>query len=109
MRVDPRERRSGVGTRPVEAVLNRAGERGARTVYLSVSEDEEGAVAFYRALGFRGTTKRFAVFEDRFAPLGDEPISEHRFVAVEMEAPALRGTGGPPARPRGSPARRRDR
>lgn len=51
--VDPTWRRKGVGVRLVEAVLTEAKQRGFRSVTLHVWADNERAIAFYRALGFR--------------------------------------------------------
>lgn len=88
MWVDPMARRKGLGTRLVNAVLRWAAERGARTVRLGVNESDERAVAFYRALGFKATGRREAIFAERGVLISDEPISGYRFVAMEMEASA---------------------
>lgn len=58
MWVEPRVRRLGVGKRLGEAVLAWATERGAATVRLQVNENERGAVALYKALGFIDTGRR---------------------------------------------------
>ncbi len=76
MWVDPAARRSGIGTRLVDAIRTWAAERGRATVRLAVNEAEAGAVAFYRSLGFRATGERV-------------PIPGDRFVAIEMEARAV--------------------
>lgn len=50
--VRERARRSGLGRALVEASADRAGERGCRRIELDVNEDNESALALYRACGF---------------------------------------------------------
>jgi ribosomal protein S18 acetylase RimI-like enzyme len=50
--VAPEARREGVGRKLVEAVVDRARERGCRRVELDVSSENPAAMALYRSLGF---------------------------------------------------------
>jgi len=50
--VRPAGRRSGLGRRLVDAAVERARARGCRRVELDVNEDNEAALALYRACGF---------------------------------------------------------
>jgi ribosomal protein S18 acetylase RimI-like enzyme len=52
MGVVPGARRTGLGRRLMESVIAEARERGCRTVQLEVLEQNAGAIALYRALGF---------------------------------------------------------
>lgn len=51
--VHPDFRRRGLGRRLIESVLARSAARGTRRVILEVDVGNSGAIAFYRALGFR--------------------------------------------------------
>jgi ribosomal-protein-alanine N-acetyltransferase len=51
--VHPEARRRGVGRALAQAVLERLARAGARKIRLEVDVGNEGAVAFYRTLGFR--------------------------------------------------------
>ncbi len=73
MWVAPEMRRTGVGTRLVEAVLTWAAGRGSPRVRLGVNAGDVGAVAFYKRCGFRDTGRRGSDLADRDA------------VAMEME------------------------
>lgn len=53
-------RRSGVGRALVEAARRRARERGCRRIELDVNEDNLGALALYRELGFSERSKHGA-------------------------------------------------
>ena len=55
MWVAPAHRRAGVGCSLVEAVLEWAAARGARTVRLMVTSANDGAMRFYEGLGFERT------------------------------------------------------
>ena len=50
--VAPEARREGVGRTLVEAVVDRARERGCRRVELDVNSENPAAMALYRSLGF---------------------------------------------------------
>jgi ribosomal protein S18 acetylase RimI-like enzyme len=50
--VAPEARREGLGRTLVEAVADRARERGCRRVELDVSSENPAAMALYRSLGF---------------------------------------------------------
>jgi ribosomal protein S18 acetylase RimI-like enzyme len=56
--VDPRARRAGLGSRLIEAVAAWSRERGARTLELSVTENNEPAKALYGRSGFVATGRR---------------------------------------------------
>ena len=58
MWVAPEARRRGVGRGLVDAVAAWALERRSPVLRLGVTQSEEGAVAFYRAQGFRDTGRR---------------------------------------------------
>jgi ribosomal-protein-alanine N-acetyltransferase len=51
--VDPARRRSGLGRRLLEELLERLAARGARRAILEVDVRNPGAIEFYRKLGFR--------------------------------------------------------
>lgn len=53
MGVVPGARRAGLGRRLMESVISEARARGCRSVQLEVLEQNAGAIALYRALGFR--------------------------------------------------------
>ncbi|MDD9965651.1 MAG: GNAT family N-acetyltransferase [Myxococcales bacterium] len=55
MWVAPKDRRSGVGRRLVEAVLEWAAQAGADRVVLDVIDHNRGAIALYAAMGFKRT------------------------------------------------------
>jgi GNAT superfamily N-acetyltransferase len=73
MWVAPEMRRTGVGTRLVEAVLAWAVGRGSPRARLGVNAGDVGVVAFYKRCGFRDTGRRGSDLADRDA------------VAMEME------------------------
>lgn len=52
MWTSPEHRQTGVGRRLVEAVIDWARVRGARTMRLTVVSGNEGAIRFYERLGF---------------------------------------------------------
>ena len=62
--VDLSFRRHGVGTRLAEVTLDRARHKGYEKVFTYVRSDNDGALKFYRKLGFRvvGTAERHAKF-----------------------------------------------
>lgn len=51
--IDASYRRRGIGRAVVAALMSRAWEQGAASVYLQVSADNEPATSLYRAFGFR--------------------------------------------------------
>jgi ribosomal protein S18 acetylase RimI-like enzyme len=55
--VEPRARRSGVGSALVEALVARLAERGAPRVVLHVAARNARAARLFRALGFRETMR----------------------------------------------------
>ncbi len=55
--VDPSFRRSGLGRRLLEALLERLAAAGAERAVLEVDVRNSGAIAFYRELGFRPTRR----------------------------------------------------
>ena len=57
MWVDPGFRRAGVGKLLIEAVVDWVHSRGVRELKLMVTSVNEGAIAFYRRLGFQMTGK----------------------------------------------------
>jgi ribosomal protein S18 acetylase RimI-like enzyme len=56
--VDPRVRRAGLGSRLIEAVATWSRDRGARTLELSVTDNNEPAKGLYRHCGFVATGRR---------------------------------------------------
>jgi ribosomal protein S18 acetylase RimI-like enzyme len=57
MWVAPEARRRGVGRMLIDAIVAWAAERGVRTVRLMVTSVNDGAMEFYRRLGFERTGK----------------------------------------------------
>lgn len=57
----PQARRAGLGRRLVKALLEEAGRRGARTVFLEVRESNAGARVLYTSEGFEevGRIRRY--------------------------------------------------
>lgn len=55
---EPAHRGQGIGTEVVATLLARAWERGARTAFLQVTEDNAPAISIYRRFGF-GTLYRY--------------------------------------------------
>jgi ribosomal protein S18 acetylase RimI-like enzyme len=55
MWVAPEARRSGVGRMLIDAIVAWAGKRGLRTIKLMVTSVNDGAMEFYRRLGFERT------------------------------------------------------
>jgi ribosomal protein S18 acetylase RimI-like enzyme len=56
--VDPRVRRAGVGSRLIEAVAAWSRDQRARTLELSVTDNNEPAKGLYRRCGFVATGRR---------------------------------------------------
>lgn len=53
--VDPSRRRLGVGRLLMDAIAGRCAQAGAQKLQLEVAVDNDGAVAFYKELGFTPT------------------------------------------------------
>jgi ribosomal-protein-alanine acetyltransferase len=62
--VAPSSRRKGVGRSLMITALTEAGQAGARQVFLEVRESNQGARAFYAALGFSESGRRRAYYRD---------------------------------------------
>jgi ribosomal-protein-alanine N-acetyltransferase len=62
--VDPRERRRGLARILVDCGLERLREEKVQTCFLEVRMDNEGAIAFYRALGFERAGRRRSYYRD---------------------------------------------
>lgn len=62
--VAPSWRRRGVGGGLINAALVEAAKSGARQVFLEVRESNQGARAFYSALGFVESGRRRAYYRD---------------------------------------------
>jgi [ribosomal protein S18]-alanine N-acetyltransferase len=62
--VTPSWRRRGVGRSLMVTAMAEAGQTGARQVFLEVRESNQGARAFYAALGFVETGRRRAYYRD---------------------------------------------
>jgi len=73
MWVDPEFRRAGVGKALIDAVVDWAGSRAVRELKLMVTSVNQGAIAFYKRLGFRMTGKT-AVYPN------DAAITEYEMV-----------------------------
>lgn len=62
--VDPAERRRGVARSLVECGLERLRQEKVQTCFLEVRMDNEGAIAFYRDLGFGRVGRRRSYYRD---------------------------------------------
>lgn len=62
--VDPAERRRGVARALLEAGFDRLRGQGVKTCFLEVRQDNEGAIAFYRDLGFERAGRRRGYYRD---------------------------------------------
>ncbi len=62
--VNPGERRRGVARALVENGLQRLRQEKAQTCFLEVRKDNEGAIAFYQALGFTRVGRRRNYYRD---------------------------------------------
>lgn len=79
--VAPEYRGKGIGTRLVEAVLDRAVEKGVREVFLEVRKSNSGAQNLYKAFGFFEVGKRRNYYLE---PLEDALVMK-RVLDVEIE------------------------
>lgn len=71
--VVPGARRRGLGRALVDLAVERARGRGCRRVELDVTEDNEAALAMYRAAGFTEFTKTEPPVRDLFIGISLEP------------------------------------
>ena len=62
--VDPGERRHGLGRALVEHGLQRLRDQRIETCHLEVRMDNQGAIAFYQALGFARAGRRRSYYRD---------------------------------------------
>lgn len=62
--VDPRERRRGIARTLVEHGLERLRQTRVQSCHLEVRMDNQGAIAFYEALGFARNGRRKAYYRD---------------------------------------------
>lgn len=62
--VAPDERRRGTGRALLAALLTAVAERGAKTIFLEVSVENESAIALYRSAGFADSGRRKAYYRD---------------------------------------------
>lgn len=67
--VAPSARRHGLGAALLRAAMREASARGASTMFLEVSADNEAAEALYAAAGFRPVGRR-----SRYYPDGDDAM-----------------------------------
>jgi ribosomal-protein-alanine N-acetyltransferase len=62
--VDPADQRRGVARSLVDCGLERLRQEKIQTCFLEVRMDNEGAIAFYRALGFARVGRRRSYYRD---------------------------------------------
>jgi [ribosomal protein S18]-alanine N-acetyltransferase len=62
--VDPAERRRGVARALIETSFDRLRRQGVEACFLEVRQDNEGAIAFYRDLGFARAGRRRGYYRD---------------------------------------------
>ena len=79
--VSPQYRGKGIGTKLVEAVLERALEKGVREVFLEVRKSNLGAQNLYKAFGFFEVGKRRNYYLE---PLEDALVMK-RVLDIELE------------------------
>ena len=86
--VDPAWRRHGIARELLSRVASDARDLGARTCSLEVRAGNEGAQAFYRALGFESLGKRpryYSDGEDALIMQGPLPLSHHDVAGMELQ------------------------
>ena len=86
--VDPAWRRHGIARELLSRVASDARDLGARTCSLEVRAGNDGAQAFYRALGFEslGTRPRYySDGEDALIMQGPLPLSHHDVAGMELQ------------------------
>jgi len=74
--VAPGLRRSGLGARLLERMLEVARERGVERVYLEVRVSNEAAIGLYRSFGFTELGRRKKYY--------DKPVEDALLMAVEL-------------------------
>jgi ribosomal protein S18 acetylase RimI-like enzyme len=99
--VDPRQRRSGIGHRLLDAAEAEARTRGTAYMRLEVRADAEAVQEFYRAHGFRKFGLHAHYYEDDVAAVRMEkslaPRADPSMVRVPYYAQTLDFTCGPAA------------
>ena len=86
--VDPAWRRHGIARELLSRVASDARDLGARTCSLEVRAGNEGAQAFYRALGFESLGKRpryYSDGEDALIMQGPLPLAHHDVAGMELQ------------------------
>ena len=86
--VDPAWRRHGIARELLSRIASDARDLGARTCSLEVRAGNDGAQAFYRALGFEslGTRPRYySDGEDALIMQGPLPLSHHDVAGMELQ------------------------
>ena len=86
--VDPAWRRHGIARELLSRVASDARDLGARTCSLEVRAGNEGAQAFYRALGFESLGKRpryYSDGEDGLIMQGPLPLAHHDVAGMELQ------------------------
>jgi len=93
---------SGIGTALIEAVVDEAGRRGCRRVFLSTTNDNLLALGFYQRRGFELVCiRRGAVAESRkrkpgIPLIGDNDIPLRDEIELELRLPVQRKAGHGP-------------
>lgn len=88
--VDPAHRRSGIGKTLLQAAEAAAAERGAGHMRLEIREDNPGAYALYRAMGYRHFGTWLEYYQDKSdalrmqKPLATRHADEDTDDAVEI-------------------------
>ena len=86
--VDPAWRRHGIARELLSRVASDARDLGARTCSLEVRAGNEGAQAFYQALGFESLGKRpryYSDGEDALIMQGPLPLAHHDVAGMELQ------------------------
>ena len=86
--VDPAWRRHGIARELLSRIASDARDLGARTCSLEVRAGNDGAQAFYRALGFEslGTRPRYySDGEDALIMQGPLPLAHHDVAGMELQ------------------------
>ena len=86
--VDPAWRRHGIARELLSRVASDARDLGARTCSLEVRAGNEGAQAFYRALGFESLGARpryYSDGEDALIMQGPLPLAHHDVAGMELQ------------------------
>jgi ribosomal-protein-alanine N-acetyltransferase len=72
--VTPAARRQGLGRRLVDAGAQAASERGARSLFLEVADDNPAALALYRRAGFAPVGRRSRYYARTDGPAADAHV-----------------------------------